>query len=91
MKIIHKLILLLVFLSTNTKAQNTPAPIKLIDILLTASHPDWNYKLNEEATVKISVLQYGSAVENVEIEYQYGPEQLAPEKKRKAEINARNW
>jgi len=86
MKIIHKLILLLVFLSTNTKAQNTPAPIKLIDILLTASHPDWNYKLNEEATVKISVLQYGSAVENVEIEYQYGPEQLAPEKKGRLKL-----
>ncbi|MBD0725025.1 hypothetical protein B6A10_07525 [Flavobacterium sp. L1I52] len=81
MKIIHKLVLLIFFLSANTKAQNTTAPIKLIDILLTTSHPDWNYKLNEEATVKISVLRYGSAVENVEIEYQYGPEQLAPEKK----------
>lgn len=74
--------LLLFGLATiSLKAQNTPAPVKLVDIILTANHADWNYKLNEEATVKISVLRYGSPVENVEIEYQYGPEQLAPEKK----------
>lgn len=65
----------------NIQAQNTPAPIQLIDVVLTANHPDWNYKLNENATVKISVLRYGSPVENIEIEYQYGPEQLNPEKK----------
>ena len=74
--------LLLFGLATiSLKAQNTPAPVKLVDIILTANHADWNYKLNEEASVKISVLRYGSPVENVEIEYQYGPEQLAPEKK----------
>ena len=74
--------LLLFGLATiSLKAQNTPAPVKLVEIILTANHADWNYKLNEEATVKISVLRYGSPVENVEIEYQYGPEQLAPEKK----------
>lgn len=81
MKLLFYFSLLLGLLTINIKAQNTPAPIKLIDIILTANHPDWNYKLNEEATIKIAVLRYGSPVENVEIEYQYGPEQLSPEKK----------
>ncbi|KDN53780.1 acetylxylan esterase [Flavobacterium seoulense] len=73
--------LLLVLLTANTNAQNTPAPLKLVQIILTANHADWNYKLNEEATITISVLKYGSPVENVTVEYQYGPEQLTPEKK----------
>ncbi|MEL1241055.1 acetylxylan esterase [Flavobacterium flavipallidum] len=81
MKLLAHFSLFLGLLSITLKAQNTPAPIKLVDIILTANHSDWNYKLNEEATVKISVLRYGSAVENAEIEYQYGPEQLNPEKK----------
>lgn len=81
MKIIFKLSILILLLTVNTKAQNAAAPIKLVDIMLTANHSDWNYKVNENATVKISVLRYGSAIENVEIEYQYGPEQLTPEKK----------
>lgn len=81
MKHIYCFLLLFGLSKITLKAQNTPAPIKLVDIILTANHANWNYKLNEEATVKISVLRYGSPVENVEIEYQYGPEQLAPEKK----------
>jgi cephalosporin-C deacetylase-like acetyl esterase len=81
MKLLSYFSLFLGLLTISLKAQNTPAPIKLIDIVLTANHADWNYKLNEEASIKIAVLRYGSPVENVEIEYQYGPEQLSPEKK----------
>lgn len=81
MKLLSYFSLFLGLLTISIKAQNTPAPVKLVDIILTANHPDWNYKLNEEASIKISVLKYGSPVENVEIEYQYGPEQLTPEKK----------
>lgn len=73
--------MLIELFSTYSNAQNTAAPLKLVDVILTANHADWNYKRNEEAIIKISVLRYGSPVENVEIEYQYGPEQLAPEKK----------
>lgn len=81
MKFIYSLLLFIGLFTVNSNAQNTAAPLKLVDIILTANHADWNYNLNEEATIKISVLRYGSPVENVEIEYQYGPEQLAPEKK----------
>lgn len=87
MKFISSIILFIGVWATNCIAQNTPAPIKLVDILLAANHPDWNYKLNEDATIKISVLRYGSPVENIEIEYQYGPEQLAPEKKGTLQLN----
>lgn len=81
LKLLSYFSLFLVLLSAKSNAQNTPAPLKLIQIILTADYPDWNYKLNEEAIIKISVLKYGSPVKNVEIEYQYGPEQLNPEKK----------
>lgn len=81
LKLLSCFSLFLVFLSAKSNAQNTPAPLKLVQIILTADYPDWNYKLNEEATIKISVLKYGSPVKNIEIEYQYGPEQLNPEKK----------
>ena len=81
MKLLSYFSLFIVFLTANSNAQNTAAPLKLVDIILTANHADWNYKLNEEATIKISVLRYGSPIENIEIEYQYGPEQLTPEKK----------
>lgn len=81
MKLLSYFSLFLALLTISAKAQNTPAPIKLVQIVLTANHADWNYKLNENAIIKISVLRYGSPVENVEIEYQYGLEQLTPEKK----------
>ena len=81
MKFISSLILFIGVLTTNCIAQNSPAPIKLVDVVLSANHADWNYKLNEDAIIKISILRYGSPVGNVEIEYQYGPEQLALEKK----------
>ncbi|MGM8363591.1 acetylxylan esterase [Flavobacterium sp. ARAG 55.4] len=81
MKISATFLLLFLLSATCLKAQNTPAPIKLADVILTANHADWNYKLNEDATIKISILRYGSPIENVEIEYQYGPEQFTPEKK----------
>lgn len=81
MKLLSYFSLLFGLFVINVNAQNTAAPIKLVDIVLTANHADWNYKLNENAIIKVSVLRYGSPVENVEIEYQYGPEQLDSEKK----------
>jgi cephalosporin-C deacetylase-like acetyl esterase len=62
-------------------AQNSPAPIKLIQFVLTPNHSDWNYQLNEEASVKINVFKYGIPINNAQIEYQYGLEQMVPYKK----------
>ncbi|UKM64105.1 acetylxylan esterase [Flavobacteriaceae bacterium GSB9] len=63
----------------NLQAQNSPAPIKLVQFVLTPNHADWTYKLNEEATVNIMVHKYGVPIKNIDVRYQYGPELMAPE------------
>ena len=82
MKRIHILLFLVCFLvSKNALTQNKPAPLKLINFVLTPDHDDWNYKLNEEATIKILVTKFGIPVTNAEIGYEFGPEMLEAEKK----------
>jgi len=63
------------------QAQNTPAPIKLIQFVLTPDKTDWTYKVNENASVKLMVLKYGVPIQNVSVDYELGPEMLKPEKK----------
>ena len=53
----------LLIVTINCISQNSPAPIKFIDILLTPNHADWNYLTDQEAEVEITVLQYGGASE----------------------------
>lgn len=80
-----KKLLWIFFLAMGTvaQAQNSPAPIKLVDVILSPSHADWNYKTGEKAEVGIQVLQYGVPVPHVEITYEYGPEMLKAETKEK--------
>ncbi|MBN1187415.1 MAG: acetylxylan esterase [Bacteroidales bacterium] len=80
-KTILTFLIIIVFTNKITFPQNSPAPIKLIQFVLTPDHSNWNYKLNEEATIKILVTKFGIPVSNAEIEYEFGPEMLAPEKK----------
>jgi cephalosporin-C deacetylase len=65
----------------NVQAQNSPAPIKLVQILLTPNTQDWNYAVNQNASVQVQVLKYGVPVNGVTINYEIGPEMLPPEKK----------
>lgn len=82
MKNIHFLLLFsFLFLSANLVAQNSPAPIKLIEFVLTPDAKDWNYKLNEKAMVQISVFKFGVPMEDVTINYEIGPEMLPADKK----------
>ncbi|WP_163710896.1 acetylxylan esterase [Mangrovibacterium lignilyticum] len=78
-----KKILLLVFvtLQVSVFAQNSPAPIKLIDVVLSPAHADWNYKTGEKAEVAVRILRFGVPIPDVEISYSYGPELMEPEKK----------
>ncbi|TXK36491.1 acetylxylan esterase [Pontibacter qinzhouensis] len=64
-------------------AQNSPAPIKLVDILLTPDAKDWNYAVNQQASVEVTVLKYGMPQPDVEISFEAGPELLPPDKKGK--------
>nr|WP_321452067.1 acetylxylan esterase [uncultured Carboxylicivirga sp.] len=63
--------------------QNSPAPIKMIDMVLSPSHADWNYEVGEDAEVGVTVLKYGMRLKNVDISYKYGPELHSAEKKGK--------
>ncbi|WP_114781408.1 acetylxylan esterase [Botryobacter ruber] len=62
-------------------AQNSPAPIKLVNIVLTPSAADWKYSVNQNATVEVSVLKYGVPLEDITVNYEFGPEMLPAEKK----------
>jgi cephalosporin-C deacetylase len=69
-----------IFLGNNVIAQS-PAPIKLVEFILTPNHYDWNYEVNENADVHVSVLKFGVPVKDVSIEYEVGPEMLPADKK----------
>ncbi|MGV3588931.1 MAG: acetylxylan esterase [Adhaeribacter sp.] len=72
--------LLLLFLNRTAIAQNSPAPLKFIHFVLTPSTSDWNYRVNQPASVDVQVLKFGVPLENVNISYEIGPEMLAPDK-----------
>ena len=73
--------LLVISIPVNTVAQNSPAPLKMIDFVLTPGAADWNYKTDQNASVQISVYRFGVPVSNANITYEIGPEQLPAEKK----------
>ncbi|WMI64958.1 acetylxylan esterase [Aestuariibaculum sp. YM273] len=81
MKILKLLLLTcIVFNSNFSFTQNSPAPIKLVQFVLSPNHSDWNYNLKEEALVKITVLKYGIPIPNTEITYEFGNDQMVPDK-----------
>ncbi|TDH29364.1 acetylxylan esterase [Segetibacter sp. 3557_3] len=81
MKLINLLMLFFAF-QVFAKAQNSPAPIRLVQFVITPNSADWNYRLNESATAKISVLKFGVPIKNVIVSYEVGPEMLPPDKKQ---------
>lgn len=58
----------------NAIAQNSPAPIKLVQFVLTPNNADWNYEPGEMASIEISILKFGVPVKNAELKYEYGKE-----------------
>jgi len=72
----------LILVSHTVFSQNSPAPLKLVEILLTPDHADWNYKTGEEAQVKVTVLKYGVPINDAEVEYSFGQEMMEPEGSR---------
>ena len=82
MKASHLFIALInVFLTFTTVAQNSPAPRKLIEFVLTPDVADWNYKVNQNAAVQVSVYKYGIPLKDATVTYEIGPEMLPAEKK----------
>lgn len=70
-------ILLLFGLFCNGFAQSRPpAPIQ---VLVSPDHADWNYKIGEEATFRVTVLQHQVPVKNIKIAYSIGTEKMSPD------------
>jgi cephalosporin-C deacetylase-like acetyl esterase len=63
------------------QAQNSPAPLKLITIVLSPSAADWQYAVNQPASVQVTVCKNDVPLADVTIRYELGPEMLAAEKK----------
>lgn len=78
MRKLQLLLIAFILSSLNIVAQNSPAPIKLVQFVLTPDHADWNYHCGEKAAINIQVLKYGVPVKNVEVDYSYGPEIIDP-------------
>lgn len=47
---------------------------KNIVVTVTPDHQDWNYKVGEEASFQVRVLRSGTLVDQVEVDYEAGPE-----------------
>jgi cephalosporin-C deacetylase len=69
-----------IILFEDVSAQNSPAPLKFIDFVLTPNSNDWNYELNQKASVQVTVLQFGIPMKDISIAYELGPEMLPAEK-----------
>jgi cephalosporin-C deacetylase len=69
-------------------AQNSPAPRKYVEFVLTPDHSDWNYRIGEKALVRVTVLKQGIPQENVKVVFETGSEMLSPTVK--GEVITRN-
>ena len=47
-----------------------------IKLVVTANHPDWVFKLNENVTFSISVEKDAKLLNNVKVDYEIGPERM---------------
>jgi cephalosporin-C deacetylase-like acetyl esterase len=60
-------------LGTGWFVQAQPAQ-KLVNVVVSPDHADWQYKAGEEVSFNVQVFQYGSLLKNVTIDYELGPE-----------------
>ncbi|MDO3695069.1 acetylxylan esterase [Wenyingzhuangia sp. chi5] len=68
------------FITLNNQAQNEPYRSDLLWVT-TPNHLDWLYHTNEEASITISVYEYGILQKDIEVAYSYGPELMPSENK----------
>ena len=53
---------------------------KLVEVIVSPDHTDWNYKVKENAKFDVQVLMNGNSLKNVTIDYEMGPDMI-PDKK----------
>ena len=69
---------LLVFLSLASVAQPNQ---QLINVVISADHPDWAYHVGEKVKFSVEVYEHGNLVPNVPLKYEFGPEKMELVKK----------
>ena len=72
-KVFRTLMSLLILLSVSlgVTAQNGWSSI---NVAITPDHKDWNYRMGETAGFKVEVQRSGTALDNVKVDYEAGPE-----------------
>lgn len=76
--------LLLIFLNLATA---TAQPVeKLVKIVVSPDHADWLYKPGEKATFSVLVMKYNEPVQDVMARFEYGPEQMVPDRRDSARL-----
>ena len=71
------LLLLSLFSWQSLKAQ-PPPDHQWIEVIVSPSHADWNYKIGEEADFTVTVLRRNVPLKNAAIKYRIGPEKMEP-------------
>lgn len=76
-----KSVLFLLFLVFNA-LENFAQPVEqVVKISIAPDHYDWLYRIGERVKFNVTVLQYGNPLKNVKINYEVGPERMAPVEK----------
>ena len=57
-----------------------------INVTIAPNHNDWNYKVGETAVFTVRILRSNTPIENVEVEYEQGPEMYPVGGKKKATL-----
>lgn len=52
-----------------------------VNVIISPSHSDWTYKIGEDADFEIYVLRNSIRLQDISVNYEYGPEKLDPVKK----------
>lgn len=52
-----------------------------VNVIVSPSHSDWTYKIGEAADFEVYVLQNSNRLQDITVNYEYGPEKLEPVKK----------
>ena len=54
---------------------------QFVKVMVAPDHADWNYKIGEPVTFKVTVLKDGNPLKDIQIKYEVGPEKMEPMKR----------
>ena len=60
---------------------------KIVKVIVSPDHQNWEYKTGENVKFTISVLQYGNPVKNAQVQYEIMPEKMEAIKKENITLN----